>query len=363
MPLSLTFGSVLIGSASAAQQLTLTNSGDLPLSPVTVAASGDFSATNGCGASLEGHSTCAITVTFVPKISGAETGTITVTDPIRTQSVALSGTGVAPPTGTLLPSALIFGVQGIGTTSAPEAITVTNSGDLTLTGIVLGISGDFAQTTTCAATLAAHSTCSISVTFTPRTNGTETGTLTFIDVIRTQTVPLLGNALGPAALSSTPASLNFGNVLMGATSAGQTVTLVSTGEMPLTGLAWSVPAGFSIAANTCGATLALSAVCKITLVFTPVQAGAAAGTLTVSAANLASPVGTALSGFGQDFSLQASGSPATVASGQTASYTVQIGSLGATFGTVSLACTGAPKTPPALSIPDRSPLPQRELAS
>jgi hypothetical protein len=342
-PLSLAFGSVLIGSSSSAQQVTLSNTGTEALNPVSVQAGGDFTAANACGSSLEGNATCAISVTFVPKSSGAETGTLTITDPIHTQTVALSGTGVAPPTDTLSPSALIFGVQTVGTTSAPELITLSNTGDLALTGISLAIHGDFAQTSTCSAALAAHSSCSISVTFSPQASGSEAGTLTVTDALHTLTVPLSGGSSGPPALSAAPTSLSFGNLPLGQTSSAQTVTLTNTGGVPLTGLAWTASPGFSIASTTCGTTLSLSATCQFSLTFTPSTAGSGTGALSITASNLAAPTVVSLSGFAEDFTLQASGSPATVTSGQTATFTLQVAGVNGTAGTVSLACTGAPQ--------------------
>jgi hypothetical protein len=113
--------------------------------------------------------------------------------------------------------------------------------------------------------------------------------------------------------------------------------------MPLTGLAWSASPGFSIASTTCGTTLSLSATCQLSLTFTPSTAGSGTGALTVTASNLASPAVVSLTGFAQDFTLQPSGSPATVTSGQTATFTIQVAGVNGTAGTVSLACTGAPQ--------------------
>ena len=54
--------------------------------------------------------------------------------------------------------------------------------------------GDYAQTNTCGASLAAKSHCTISVTFTPTTTGTRTATLNVIDSANNtpQTVTLKG---------------------------------------------------------------------------------------------------------------------------------------------------------------------------
>ena len=65
-PPALTFAAQQLTTASAAQQVTLTNSGDLPLTLIAAQiTSGDFTAVNTCGNSLNPHSSCSINVSFV----------------------------------------------------------------------------------------------------------------------------------------------------------------------------------------------------------------------------------------------------------------------------------------------------------
>jgi hypothetical protein len=100
---SLTYGNQNTGTTSAAQPVTLTNSGTAPLSLTSVAIGGtnpgDFAQTNNCPATLMVNATCTVNVTFAPTAAGARSATLTFTDnaPSVTQSVALSGTGVVPP--------------------------------------------------------------------------------------------------------------------------------------------------------------------------------------------------------------------------------------------------------------------------
>ena len=76
-PLSLSFAAQQLNTASAAQQVTLTNAGDAALTLVAAQiTSGDFAVVNGCGNSLAGHSACALTVAFVPKSVGAGGGRV-----------------------------------------------------------------------------------------------------------------------------------------------------------------------------------------------------------------------------------------------------------------------------------------------
>ncbi|MER7004413.1 discoidin domain-containing protein [Dactylosporangium sp. NPDC000555] len=93
-PGGLTFGDAAVGATSAAQPVTLRNTGGSPatLTPVTV--TGDFQRAGGtCGATLPGASSCTITVGFRPTATGPRTGTLSV----NSLSIPLSGTGVTPP--------------------------------------------------------------------------------------------------------------------------------------------------------------------------------------------------------------------------------------------------------------------------
>lgn len=94
-PASLTFASQPIGSTSAAQTVTLTNSGNAALSVTSIAASGDFAETNTCGTSVAAAANCAISVTFAPSSGGALTGSLTITDSAANspQTVSLNGMG------------------------------------------------------------------------------------------------------------------------------------------------------------------------------------------------------------------------------------------------------------------------------
>jgi hypothetical protein len=84
---SLTFGTQLVGNASAAQSVTLTNNGTGALtisggiSPSGTNA-GDFAVASAstCGTSLAGGAHCSISVTFTPTAAGSRTATITLTD-------------------------------------------------------------------------------------------------------------------------------------------------------------------------------------------------------------------------------------------------------------------------------------------
>ena len=113
-----------------------------------------------------------------------DAGAITVTDsgPASPQSATLTGTGTFI---SLTPSALDFGNQPVGTTSNAQVVTVTNHGPASVTIASVSITGtgavDFAETSTCRATLGAGSSCAISATFTPQAKGKASGIISVSD--------------------------------------------------------------------------------------------------------------------------------------------------------------------------------------
>jgi hypothetical protein len=197
---SVAFGTVLVDSSSTASPVTLTNNQSIALANINVNVTGSaaFTQVNTCGTSIPALGTCTITATFAPTASGAQTGTVMITDSAGNspQTISLTGTGLQPVA--LNPISMSFGNQTVGTTSATKVMTVANNEKVTLTFSSVAItgknSGDFAiQTNTCSV-LAAGAKCTVSVTFTPLAKGNRTATLTFTDGAATspQTAALTG---------------------------------------------------------------------------------------------------------------------------------------------------------------------------
>jgi len=201
-PLALTFAAQQITTASAAQQITLTNSGDQPLTLIAAQiTSGDFTVVNACGNSLNPHSTCSMNVAFQPKNVGAITGLLSVSDQYRTQTVTLSGTGVAPPGVSLSPfSTIDFPATGVGITTAAQTVTLTNNGGVPLLVQSIVIRGDFVivpGSNTCGSSVAVSAACTMQVTFTPTVGGPRSGALTVTDNAASspQTLTLTGSGV------------------------------------------------------------------------------------------------------------------------------------------------------------------------
>ena len=110
--------------------------------------------------------------------------------------VFIAAIPVAVAGATLTPSSVNFGNQAYGTTSSPQAITLTNSQTSALNGISVSISGtnagDFAQANNCGTSLAANSSCAINITFTPSGYGSRTATVSVTDSAGMQTSSLTG---------------------------------------------------------------------------------------------------------------------------------------------------------------------------
>jgi hypothetical protein len=312
-PTSLAFGNQPVGTTSAAQSLTLSNTGNAALSITSLALTGsnasDFAQTNTCGSSVAGGANCTISVTFTPSGSGSRTASVSITDNASgsPQTVSLSGTGTAALV-SLSPTSLAFGNQSVGATSAAQSLTLSNAGNAALSITSLALTGtnasDFAQTNTCGSSVAASANCTISVTFTPAASGSRTASVSITDNASgsPQTVSLSGTGTGTAALVSlSPTSLAFGNQSVGATSAAQTLTLRNAGNAALSitslALTGSNASDFD-QSNTCGSSLAAGANCTIAVMFTPSVTGSEAASLSIADNASGSPQTVSLSGAG-----------------------------------------------------------------
>jgi Abnormal spindle-like microcephaly-assoc'd, ASPM-SPD-2-Hydin len=184
-PTSLVFAKTVVGTTTTAKSVTVANTGSSTLNISSIVVSGDFApatSTKPCGSTLAAGANCIIKVTFTPTQLGARTGNITITDNASNspQTVPLSGTGIAPVT--LTPSSATYAAQTVGTTSLPKTFTLKNNQSVTLSSIVISTTGDFSvSTTTCGASLAAKTNCTVKVVFKPTAVGTRTGKLNVAD--------------------------------------------------------------------------------------------------------------------------------------------------------------------------------------
>jgi hypothetical protein len=307
-PTSLSFGTSL-----APQILTLSNTGGTQATGITLAFVGPFTrgaAGGTCGTTLAAGTNCTINVVFRPTAVGAANGTLTITAnvPVVASPVALSGTGVlsatlTPPTWS--PSAN----PGVGSSGPLQVFSLTNTGNITITGITQGVlsgpsASDYAIVgllSTCGpagtpngqllgqTTLAPTSLpCIVTVQFRPPAGalaGSVAATLSVTDSAGTLASTLNGTVKSATSDTRSPSSLTFAAQGPGVTSAAQSVTVRNTGNttLPVTigPIVGSNPGDFTIASNNCTSPLAVGASCAIGVTF-QTTAGTAAGTYTAA---------------------------------------------------------------------------------
>lgn len=311
---SLSFSATIEGQLSAAQTVTLSNNGDVPLTSISAWTSASYQTSNNCNGRLAAHAACTISVVFAPTQAGSQPGTLSVADALQTQTVSLSGTGLQPPAIGVSPASLSFAAQQVGQASQPLTLTVTNTGGAPMANVGFQIMGQSAGSfsrgaTTCGAALAAGVSCSAQVLFTPAATGGATATL----VVSSSTagvaavpVPLSGTGTASGAIGVNPSQVVFPVTAPGQSSGVQTVTVMNTGASPLASLTLAATSPFTLVQNTCGPTLVAGGRCTTGVVFSPAVNGSYTGTLTVSSTSIASAANVPLSGVaGAPGSLQA----------------------------------------------------------
>jgi FtsP/CotA-like multicopper oxidase with cupredoxin domain len=322
-PNPLIFANQLVNT-SVSQTVTLSNAvgaGALVINAFSITGTnaGDFTQTNNCSTSLLGGASCGITVTFKPAAMGARTATLVITSSNPTPlSVTLNGTGIAPVI-TATPIPVTFGSVTVGTTSAPQTLTIKNTGTANLVLNSIGLSGgnatEFGLTNACAiggAGLIPQANCTVTMTFKPGAMGNRSTTLIINSSDPATPVLNIGvSGFGTqsiAALSAT--SLTFPVQLVNTSSAAQLVTLSNTGNVAYTisgiSLAGTNRADY-VMSSTCPinpATLAAGGTCSISVSFRPTAGGTRAASVAISTtANVNPTPSVTLSGVGTQVNL------------------------------------------------------------
>ncbi len=311
------FGPQAQGTTSATQTATLTNLSPRAIDTITATLTGigasDFSLTvppvGTCTAatSLAQDQTCTVTVAFAPglaTIPGVKSATLSISyaggagSPI---TVPLTGTATVAghPEISLSRTSIPFGNQNVGVASGVQTVIVTNTGNAALTVASATLSGtnaaNFAVTNGCVAAVppapGPGNTCTVSVRFTPSTNGAKTATLTIASDDPTRpsvTVALTGTGVSPV-ISMTPtgtlaAPLTLSTGAGGSTSTTINVTNTGTAPLSLVGapalqfvnqtvsnpaLAVGAPNPLKFTATHNCNNIAAGGKCKITVTFTP----------------------------------------------------------------------------------------------
>jgi hypothetical protein len=242
-------------------------------------------------------STCTIAVTFSPKAAGTVTASVSVADGAAgsPQTVALTGTAVGVPTATLGATAVAFGNEPVGVVSAPQSVTLTNtgSGSLVVSSLKLGGADptDFvAASTTCPGTLAPGAACTIGITFKPPVAAARSATLTITDnsgnvTGATQTITLSGTGVGTPQAKLSATTLAFPSTAVESSAGPLSLTLGNSGNGPLaisSIAATGADARDFLEFDTCQPSVAAGATCEIAFYFLPETPGALSATVVVT---------------------------------------------------------------------------------
>jgi hypothetical protein len=211
------------------------------------------------------------------------------------------------PPAAVSPTSLAFGSIVTGATSAAQTLTLANNTNAAITYSV-AVTAPFSVLTganggTCnGTTLAANSSCTIKVVFSPTATSAATGTVTISGSVTVTGSPvaLTGTGISSVRFSPTTWAPSQTRNCPGTTTAqklacaldpAQVFTLTNLGTVPLTGIAQATLTGsntadFAIVAGgtTCGTftkTLAANASCTVTVQFKPLTTEAA-GTKTAT---------------------------------------------------------------------------------
>jgi hypothetical protein len=286
-PSSLSFAPQSVGIPSAAQTITVLNSGAGPLSingiSVTGTNAADFSETNNCPPSLAPGASCTVGVVFLPSLQAAASraAVLDIADNATgsPQAVPLAGSATAASI-SISPASLNFGGQLAGTAGQPQAITVTNNGTGALSFSSIAVSGavDFVVgANTCkGANIPAAGTCTVQLTFSPAcTNGAaaRNATLVLTDNVTgsPQNVPVSGMATGdfcfdPSSTATVTAgqTATYALIVDSATAYKGSVSLACAG-IPATTTCTapasvSVPSQFTVSVSTAASSVALPSI-------------------------------------------------------------------------------------------------------
>ncbi len=294
---TVTVGGAVVG-ASSSTVFTIGNTGNavLTVSGVTVAPSGALSLSTQPGATVAGGSSTTFTIAFNPTAVGAATATVTIANNASAGfSFTISATATAAPQPAIAVSGsagdiasggtLAFGSVAVGT-STDQTVTIRNPGTAALvlsSNPVVSGTNFTLKTPPTSLTIAAGSTATFVVTFTPSTSGDKTGSVSIAN--NTTDIPsFMVNLTGTGTITATGFAVTGAS---GASSIGAvggtlqlTATVVPSGAtMP--GVTWSsgTPAVATVDANGLVTAVASG---QTTLTATATDGSGITGTLTIT---------------------------------------------------------------------------------
>jgi len=230
------------------------------------------------------------------------------------------------------PTSAAFGNVNVGSSSAPQTITITNNGSGAASSMVYPAAPTgFTKSGTCASsTLGIGASCTVIFTFSPGSAGAFNPTYTITGSGGTNVpISLSGTGVSASApnVTAAPTTLAYGNVNVGSTSSPQTVTVSNTGTAAATNMTYpAAPAKFNKSGTCSSATLNPGSSCTVIFTYSPTTAVADNATYTIT-------------GGGATLNINLSGTGTAAAS---AALTALPGSI--SFGSVAVGSTSPTQT-------------------
>lgn len=329
---NVSFDAVRIGQSSAIVPVTLTNPSTMSagLTGISVVAgAGIYSQANNCSTVLPSGESCVINVQVTPTATAVPEGSVVVASSFGNYTLKLTGSGVKPQgelsiggdsgdgsnngSGVGSGQAILFNDTPVGSTSPSRSVTFKNvgNGPLGITGIsIVTAQGIFAQSNNCGNSLAAGSSCTITMVFTPTASGAAQGQLAIITPEGNYTLALKGSGLSSSGVWSATSSTTFGTLMPGATKQlGFSFINRGTGSLPVSVSLTGSP-DVSLTANNCGVpgapvTLTQGQYCAVMVQYKPSSAPSTLSgvSLVASSSQLATPVSLTLQGKASGYGL------------------------------------------------------------
>ena len=197
-------------------------------------------------------------------------------------------------------STLSFGnVQKSKSSDLSETLTNAGGAALTISEATVSGTGFSVSGLTLPVTLSSKQSVTFTVTFAPASTGSASGTLAVLSTANDSplNIALSGTETAQGQLSVSPASLSFGNVVVGA-NRSLTATLGATGS-PVTVSAAGISSNeFALSGVSLPTTLSAGQTASFTVTFKPASSGTASAKLSFSSDAANSPATQALTGNG-----------------------------------------------------------------
>ena len=302
-PASVSFGSVQVGG-NQPQTITLNNGSGSAITITQALASGTGFSMSGLSlpATLNSGQSTSFTATFAPSAAGSATGGIAITSNASNPSfsIPLSGTGVTAGALAANPTSIAFGSVAVGSSQSHSQLLTNTGGSLLHISTATVTGAGFASTgLSVPTTLNPGQSLTFNLTFTPQSSGNASGSLalTADGSVNNLSVTLSGSGASPGQLGVAPATVNFGNVVVGA-SQNQSGTLTASGAGVTISSVSSTNSEFTLSGLSLPVTLNAGQSANFTLTFAPQSGGSASGTITFASNATNTPVAASVSGTG-----------------------------------------------------------------